>query len=890
MKKTIDFLLDNRWLVFVLLGTLIVSGIAVMVQLPIEAFPDLTNNQVVVTVQCPGMSPVEVEQLVTFPIETTMMGMPKMQTVRSDSKLGLSMVTIIFDDSMDRYLIRQLVSERLNQVRNQLPAGLEPQMGPMATAFGEVYQYTISAPKMTLMQIKTLQDWVIRYALLNIPGVSEVNSWGGETKEYVIAVDAESLRRYDLTVHQVMTAVSENNANFGGGYIEHVEQQYMIRGIGRVESVADIGNIVVASVQGVPVLLNQVATIQERPIARNGAVLKDARGESVSGMVITMRGANGLKVIRAVKEKIASLRLPDGAKIIPFYDQSEVINATTATVKKNLLEAAVLVMIILFLFLGDWRAALVVALTIPLSLLFGFIGMGLFGISVNLMSLGAIDFGTIVDGSVVMVENCIHRLETGRVSKPLLEVIRCTASEVVRPIVFGVLIIIAVYLPILTLQSLEGRMFRPMAVTVVSALVGSLLLALFVVPALCSVALKSRMTQLRLRTTLRKGFDQGSWNARLLENLRTRYDRTLTVAFRHRKAVLAGAAALVLAALVSLKFIGTEFMPTLDEGSMIVTSKRLPGISLTESVAIGEKIETIIKSFPEVQSVVTKLGRPDLATEAMGVEESDSYISFTPEMRNASPARKEEFYTRLRNNLETIPGVAYEFSQPMQMRMDETITGTRGAVALKIFGADLNTLDQLAQQSQKTIARVPGAVGTQMQHLSGAEELQVQIDRAQAARYGVNVAQVQETIEALYGGKQVSEMITGNERFPIALRLPDNLRNDPDYLRGLQIKTASGDLIRLDQIAQVRSVPGPNIISREEAHRRAVVVSNVSGRDLGSFVKEARAAVDRDLHPPQGYWLEWGGQYENQVRAEQRLAIVLPVSILIIAGLLFAFF
>ena len=890
MKKTIDFLLDNRWLVFALLGTLIVSGIAVMVQLPIEAFPDLTNNQVVVTVQCPGMSPVEVEQLVTFPIETTMMGMPKMQTVRSDSKLGLSMVTIIFDDSMDHYLIRQLVSERLNQVRNQLPAGLEPQMGPMATAFGEVYQYTISAPKMTLMQIKTLQDWVIRYALLNIPGVSEVNSWGGETKEYVIAVDPESLRRYDLTVHQVMTAVSENNANFGGGYIEHAEQQYMIRGIGRVENVADIGNIVVASVQGVPVLLNQVATIQERPIARNGAVLKDARGESVSGMVITMRGANGLKVIRAVKEKIASLKLPDGAKIIPFYDQSDVINATTATVKKNLLEAAVLVMIILFLFLGDWRAALVVALTIPLSLLFGFIGMGLFGISVNLMSLGAIDFGTIVDGSVVMVENCIHRLETGRVSKPLLEVIRGAASEVARPIVFGVLIIIAVYLPILTLQSLEGRMFRPMAVTVVSALVGSLLLALFVVPALCSVALKSRMTQLRLRTTLRKGFDQGSWNARLLENLRTRYDRTLTVAFRHRKAVLAGAAALVLAALVSLKFIGTEFMPTLDEGSMIVTSKRLPGISLTESVAIGEKIETIIKSFPEVQSVVTKLGRPDLATEAMGVEESDSYISFTPEMRNASPARKEEFYTRLRNNLETIPGVAYEFSQPMQMRMDETITGTRGAVALKIFGTDLNTLDQLAQQAQKTIAGVPGAVGTQMQHLSGAEELQVQIDRAQAARYGVNVAQVQETIEALYGGKQISEMITGNERFPIALRLPDNLRNDPDYLRGLQIKTASGDLIRLDQIAQVRSVPGPNIISREEAHRRAVVVSNVSGPDLGSFVKDARAAIDRDLHLPQGYWLEWGGQYENQVRAEQRLAIVLPVSILIIAGLLYASF
>src|SRR6201997_4768933 len=890
MKKTLDFFLDNRWLVLAALIVLVIGGVTVMLQLPIEAFPDLTNNQVVVTVQCPGMSPVEVEQLVTFPIETAMMGMPKLQTVRSTSKLDLSMVTIIFDDSMNKYLVRQLVAERLSQVQSRLPTGLQPQMNPMSTAFGEVYQYTVSAPKLSLMQIKTLHDWVIRYALLSVPGVSEINSWGGETKQYAIEVDPESLRRYNLTLHDVVASVTNNNANFGGGYIEHADQQYTVRGLGRAENEQDLGNIVVSTAQGVPVLLKQVANIAIRPLPRHGAVMKDGHGETVSGMVIILQGENGQKIIQEVKQKIASLKLPDGAKIIPFYDQSDVINATTATVKKNLIEAAILVIVVLLVFLGDWRAALVVAFTIPLSLLFAFLGMDIFGISVNLMSLGAIDFGTIVDGSVVMVENCIHRLETGRVSKPVLEVIRGAASEVARPIVIGVLIIIAVYLPILTLQSLEGRMFRPMAVTVVSALVGSLLLALFVVPALCSVALKSRMTQLRLRTTLRKGFDQGSWNARLLENLRTRYDRTLTLALRHRKAVLAGAAALVLAALVSLKFIGTEFMPTLDEGSMIVTSKRLPGISLTESVAIGEKIETIIKSFPEVQSVVTKLGRPDLATEAMGVEESDSYISFTPEMRNASPARKEEFYTRLRNNLETIPGVAYEFSQPMQMRMDETITGTRGAVALKIFGTDLNTLDQLAQQAQKTIAGVPGAVGTQMQHLSGAEELQVQIDRAQAARYGVNVAQVQETIEALYGGKQVSEMITGNERFPIALRLPDNLRNDPDYLRGLQIKTASGDLIRLDQIAQVRSVPGPNIISREEAHRRAVVVSNVSGPDLGSFVKDARAAIDRDLHLPQGYWLEWGGQYENQVRAEQRLAIVLPVSILIIAGLLFAFF
>src|SRR6201987_4245323 len=497
MKKTIDFLLDNRWLVFALLGTLIVSGIAVMVQLPIEAFPDLTNNQVVVTVQCPGMSPVEVEQLVTYPIETAMMGMPKLETVRSTSKLDLSMVTIIFDDSMNKYLVRQLVAERLSQVQSRLPTGLQPQMNPMSTAFGEVYQYTVSSPKMSLMQIKTLQDWVIRYALLSVPGVSEINSWGGETKQYTIEVDPEALIRYNLTLHEVVSAVSNNDANFGGSYIEHADQQYTVRGLGRAENEQDLGNIVVSTAQGVPVLLKQVANIAIRPLPRHGAVMKDGHGETVSGMVIILQGENGQRIIQEVKEKIASLKLPDGAKIIPFYDQSDVIDATTATVKKNLIEAAILVIVVLLIFLGDWRAALVVAFTIPLSLLFAFLGMDIFGISVNLMSLGAIDFGTIVDGSVVMVENCIHHLEHGEESRPLLEVIRDSAHEVARPIIFGVLIIVAVYLPILTLQSLEGRMFRPMAVTVVSALLGSLLLALFAVPALCSLALKKRARDLR---------------------------------------------------------------------------------------------------------------------------------------------------------------------------------------------------------------------------------------------------------------------------------------------------------------------------------------------------------------------------------------------------------
>jgi cobalt-zinc-cadmium resistance protein CzcA len=836
------------------------------------------------------MSPVEVEQLVTYPIETAMMGMPKLQTVRSTSKLDLSMVTIIFDDSMNKYLVRQLVAERLSQVQSRLPIGLQPQMNPMSTAFGEVYQYTVSAPKLSLMQIKTLHDWVIRYALLSVPGVSEINSWGGETKQYAIEVDPESLRRYNLTLHDVVTSVTNNNANFGGSYIEHADQQYTVRGLGRAENEQDLGNIVVSTAQGVPVLLKQVANIAIRPLPRHGAVMKDGHGETVSGMVIILQGENGQKIINEVKQKIASLKLPDGAKIIPFYDQSDVINATTATVRKNLIEAAMLVIVVLLIFLGDWRAALVVAFTIPLSLLFGFIGMDLFGISVNLMSLGAIDFGTIVDGSVVMVEGCMHRLEHGGQEKPLSEIIRESAHELSRPIVFGVLIIIAVYLPVLTLQSLEGRMFRPMAVTVVSALLGSLLLALFVVPALCAIALRYK-AKLFANATSQERIGASQTKAETwLDKLRGTYSRSLDRASRHSKPILVTALVLVVAALGSLLFIGTEFMPTLDEGSMIVTSKRLPGISLTRSIAIGNQIERTIKSFPEVQSLVTKLGRPDLATEAMGEYESDSYISFTPEMQNASNERKQEFFDRLEKELNKIPGVTYEFTQPMQMRMDETITGSRGDVALKIFGEDLNTLEQLGQQAQSIISSVKGASETQRELISGAEELQVRIDRAAAARYGVNVSDVQEMIETMYGSKQLSEMLVGEERFPIAIRLPDNIRNDPDGLRSLQIKTPQGELIRLDQVAEIRVVRGPIIINREQAQRRIVIMSNVSGRDLGSFVRDSETAVQQKLQLPPGYRLEWGGQYENQKRAQQRLAIVFPVSLLIIAALLYATF
>lgn len=900
MRSFVDFFLNNRWLVAVLLVLLLAGGIFSMMRLPLEAYPDLTNNQVVVTVQCPGMSPVEVEQLVTFPLETTMLGMPRLQMVRSTSKLELSMLTIIFDGSLNQYLARQLVAERMSEAQTRMPPGLQPVMGPMATAFGEVYQYTVQAPKMSLMDIKSLHDWVIRYALLSIPGVSEINSWGGDTKQYSVEVDPAALRRYDLTVHDVVSRVEQNNANFGGSYIEHAEQTYTVRGLGRAESLGELGSTIVAQQNGVPVLLRDVATLRTEPLIRHGAVMRDAKGETVSGMVIILKGSNGQKIIKEVKKKVATMRLPNGAKILPFYDQSDVIDATVHTVKKNLIEAAALVVAILLVFLGNWRAALIVAFTIPLSLLCAFIGMDVLGISINLMSLGAIDFGTIVDGSVVMVENCMHRMENepaqqrngsgrdGGHAQQMLEVVRASALEVARPITFGVLIIISVYLPVLTLQSLEGRMFRPMAITVVSALIGSLLLALFVVPAACSVMLTSERGRAKLAEKRARGKsdERGGW----FNRLRTRYQRSLRKAEGHRKLVLLGALALAILSLGSLKFIGTEFMPTLDEGSLVITSKRLPGISLTESIRISERIEQIVKSFPEVSSVTTKLGRPDLATEAMGLYESDSYVSFVPIKSWRCCKTKQELSGKLQTALEQVPGVTYEFTQPMQMRVDETVTGVRGDVALKIFGPDLDTLERLAHQALSIISTVKGASEPQMERISGATELDIRIERERAARYGLNVSDIQEVIESLVGSRQISEMVEGEQRYGIAVRLPSRMRNDLDAIESLQLKTPGGELAPLNQVADVRVTRGPVLVNRENAHRRAVVMSNVQGRDLGGFVKDAQAAVARQMKLPQGYTLEWGGQYENQQRATKRLALVLPLSLMIISGLLYATF
>jgi cobalt-zinc-cadmium resistance protein CzcA len=877
LARIVDFALNNRWLVLASLIALLLGGGYVLFNLPIDAFPDLTNNQVVVITEAPSMSATEVDELVTYPIESALSGMPRIETVRSISKLGLSMITLIFDDSLNQYLARQLVAERLQDVRSRLPQNVQPTLGPMATAFGEVYQYTLENKEASLMDVKTYQDWTLRNALRSVPGVSEVNAWGGKSKQYSIDIDPAALLRYELTVQDVIRRVADNNSNFGGGYIEHAGEQYTVRGLGRARDIADLEHIVVLARGSVPVLVKDVATVKEAPLLRYGATLRETH-ESVSATVITLKGENGRDAIQRIKARIARLHMPSGYQLRAFYDQSQVINGTIHTVRRNLLEAGLLVTVVLLLFLGDLRAALIVAAMIPMSMLFGFMGMALFGVSANLMSLGAIDFGMIVDGSVVMIENSVRRLERSRTNGGMLESIRTASQEVARPILFGVAIIIAVYLPIFTLQGLEGRMFRPMAITVCSALLGSLILALTVVPTLSSYFLQTR-------TAHRQNISE-----ELFGKLRGAYGRSLDYALHHKTVLLALAVLLVSTALISLKFIGTEFMPKLDEGSILITSRKLPGIALTQSIDISKEIAMTMRSFPEVTGVVTKLGRPDVATEAMGIYESDSYLQLAPKSQWKCYRNKQELIEKLSSALEKIPGVSYTISQPMEMRMDETVTGIRGDVAIKIFGEDLKTLDALGKRTLAVISSIRGAAEPQMEVTSGVAELQVDVDRPALARYALNVSDVQEIIENVIGGNPVSEMILGRARFPISVRLPEDLRNDPDALKQLVLRAPGGELVRLDQVASVRTVRGPEVISRENTQRRVAIQTNVRGTDLGSFVRLAQQKVNQSLKLPAGYEIEWGGQFENQSRANHRLMFVLPVSIAIIFALLFATF
>ncbi len=828
LNRIIDFTLAYRWLVLIGILILLAGGGYALYTIPVEAFPDLTNNQVVVVTDAPSLPPSEVEQLVTYPIERSMLGLPNKEEVRSLSKLGLSMVTIVFDDSVPMYFARQLVSERLQQISSLLPQGVQPVLGLPSTAFGELYQYTLSGP-MSPMELKDLHEWVIKGQLRTIPGVSEINAWGGQTKQFQIVVDPLLLQQYGLTLHDLAARIEGNNTNFGGGYIEHASEQYTFLGNGRATTADDFANIVLTAKNGTPVLIRDVADVRVGPAPPEGATLRN--GETVSGMVIMLKGENGKRLIERVKERIAGLRLPPGVKIVPFYDQSFVIDGTIHTVEKNLFEGFVLVTVVLLLFLGNFRAAIITASIIPFSMLISFLGMRLFGISANLMSLGAIDFGMIVDGAVVMMENSIHRLELAHGQDPPLESIRRAAYEVVRPMTFAVVIIIAVYLPILFLQGLEGRMFRPMATTVCAALFGSLLLALTMIPMLASFAFRRGAPR-----KLARGGEQ-HW----MERLNSGYGRALSWSIDHRALTLASAAVILMLALGSL-------------------------------------------------FVVIKIGRPDFATEAMGINEGDTYLLLKPTNTWKRFHTKAELIAALDKELSQIPGIAYNFTQPMAMRIDETISGVKADLAVKVFGDDFPTLDTLGKQVLRSISAVRGAADAQMELTSGVAQLSVNVDRAALARYGLNVTDVQETVAAGGSGNVVSEVIDGQKRYTVALRVPDRYRTDPDAVRGILLRAPGGEQVALDQVAKIQVTRGPEKIEREEGQRRIVVMSNVRGRDLGSFVAEVRSKLEREISLPPGYFIEYGGQFENQQRATQRLTLIVPIVIAVIFVLLYVTF
>ena len=885
VERVVAFSLRQRLFVLLCLAAVVITGVVAYRDLPVEAFPDLTNNQVVVVTEAPGLAAIEVEQRITYPVETALMGLPSTEEVRSISKAALSIVTIVFEDQVSVYFARQLVNERLGDVRGRLPAGVEPSLGPVATAFGEIYQYLVEGNGVDPMERKALHDWEVRSRLRSVQGVGEVNSWGGLTRQYQVTVDPFRLDRYGLTLRQVFDAIANNNSSFSGGFIEHHSERYTVRGTGLVAGKGDLERIVIVATNGVPVFVSDVATVEAAPMPRHGAVTSDGNGEVLAGMVIMLKGENGKRVATRVKARVDEIAatLPPGMTISPFYDQTEVIDRTANTVRRNLMEGSLLVILVLFVFLRDIPAALITAAIIPVAMLIGFIGMRLFGVSANLMSLGAIDFGLIVDGGVVMMENFIRRRgaihhdssavvdgEHGR-----LKLFTSAATEVARPILFGVLIIIAVYLPIFTLEGLEAKMFRPMAITVCSAILGSLLLSLTVVPVVASYLLR-----------LGGSHREEGW----MVWLRDRYTRHLADAMNHPVRTLVIAGSVVMVALGSVPLLGTEFMPKLDEGAMLIETRKLASVSLEESVALSTRVEQLVKTFPEVKQVVTKIGRPDVATEAMAIYQGDLYVLLHPIDDWTTGRSKEELVQAMAAALAAMPGMSFNFTQPMAMRLDEVVSGVKADVAVKIFGPDPATLEHIAIQVAAALSRVDGVADLQAERLSGAAQLQIVVDRGAIARYALDVDEVRQTVETAVGGTAVSEVMDGPRRFPVVVRFPDAARADAAALGGLLLTAPAGERVPLARIASISETEAPEVIAHEGGERRLVVQMNVRGRDIGGFVGDAQQSVRAAVTLPHGYRFEWGGQFENQARAATRLAFVVPLSIAIIFVLLFLTF
>ena len=906
LNHLIGFSLRHRWLVLIAVAGLGALGLYNYHLLPIDAVPDITNTQVQINTEAAGYSPLEAEQRITFPMETAMAGIPHLDYTRSISRYGLSQVTVVFEDGTDIYWARQLISERIAEVKERLPRGIEPRMGPIATGLGEIFMYTVSASEdsgLGPMELRTVQDWIVRPQLRNTPGVVEVNTIGGYSKQYHVLPDPDKLFAYDLTLQDLVAALSRNNLNTGAGYIERQGSQLLIRSPGQVRGLDDIRAITVALRDGVPIQLHTVADVRLGNELRTGAATQDGQ-EVVLGTVFMLMGENSRVVARATEERLESIKpsLPQGVQLNPLYNRTSLVDKTIATVQKNLAEGALLVIVVLFLLLGNWRAALVTAAVIPVSMLMTITGMVESNVSGNLMSLGALDFGLIVDGAVIIVENCLRHLAAyqrmhGNIPElgERLRVVREATIEVIQPSVFGVIIILIVYIPIFALTGVEGKMFHPMAFTVVTALLSALILSVTAVPAAIAIFVRGRVAE--------------SENI-FMRFMRSIYQPSLHWVMRHRWPVVTGALALVLLSGIQATRMGTEFVPNLDEGDIALHALRIPGTSLSQAIEMQNLLEARISEFPEVSKVFTKIGTAEVATDPMPPNVADTFVIIKPRNDWPDPRKpKAELIAEMEAAVERIPGNNYEFTQPIQMRFNELISGVRSDLAVKVYGDDLDVLLDAAEQIEALLASVPGAADVRTEQVTGLPILTVTPDRDRLALYGLDIASLQETLSIAMGGETTGQVFEGDRRFDLVVRLPEPQRSDIGRLGRLPIRLPSsqgidvaGDadmlgvavtpphFIPLGEVARIEMTLGPNQISRENGKRRIVVTANVRGRDLGGFVSAVQDMVSRNITLPAGYWINYGGTFEQLLSASKRLSVVVPVTLLLIFGLLFMAF
>lgn len=875
LAHVITWSLRNRWLVLLLTAVLVGFGLRAVVKMPIDAFPDTTPVMVQVNATAPAYAPQEIEQQVTIPIEQVIAGLPGLVEVRSISKFGFSQVVAVFDDDTDIWLARQVVGERLDEA--DLPGGVErPSLGPVATGLGEVYHYKVVGEERSLEELTTLHDWEIRPRLLSVPGVAEVNTWGGERREYQVVLDPDALVAYDLTIDRVEDALRRNNLTVGGGIVSSAGEAHLVQGEALTLTPEEIGAIVVAAHEGTPVRIRDLGQARVGHAIRRGAVTADGQGETVLGLAFMLMGENPQEVTAAIHDRVQTIQrtLPDGVRIVPLYRRTELVNQVIDTVQENLLEGAILVIAVLFAFLGSLRAGLIVASAIPFSMLFAAQGMLQYGIAASLLSLGAIDFGLIVDSSVIMVENAASRLAGPWRGRTRLEVIRDAALEVRGPTMFGELIILVVFLPILTLEGVEGKLFRPMALTMVFALFGSMVLSLTLMPVLASFLLPNREAR------------GAGW---LVRGVQAIYRPLLDIALKLRWLVIAAALAVLCGGGWMAARLGSEFLPKLSEGAITINTVRLAGVSLEESVRYGDRLErTILDLYPdEVEHVWTRTGTAAVATDPMGLEVSDVFITLHPRAHWRRADSQAELVDLMQIELGQLPGMRMIYSQPIEMRINEMTAGIRSDLGVKIFGPDLDELAERAQQAQQILETVPGAGDVSVEQLTGQSILAIEVDQDAIARHGVPARHVLEFVEAI-GGTPVGEVRIEERRFPLAIRLPDRFREDTRALDDVLVTTETGERIPLGELAAIREIEGPATVTREWQKRRVVVSVNVRDRDLGGFVAEIEERLANELPLEENEYFSFGGQYEHLERSQRRLLIVIPLALGLILLLLFA--